>query len=678
MTGRFAPGAFLFGGDWSPEQWEPATWDEDVALLQEAGANTVTLGVFSWSSLEPEEGRYETAWLEEVIERITAAGIGFFLSTPTASPPPWFTAAHPDALPVRPDGVRLTHGSRDTYAISAPAYREASRRVARMLAERYGDHPGLRGWHVHNEYGTLDHGPHAARAFRAWLRERHGSIEELNARWSTAFWSQGYSSFEEITPPRATQYLPNPAQAIDFRRFSSDEMLAALREQSAQIRAAGSTAPITTNVMLPTWNHLEQWSWGEELDVVSLDHYLDTVGPDAEAHVAYGSDLARSWSGGPWVLMEQNATGVRVDGRTLPKSPERMLRHSLGYIARGSQSSLFFQWRQSTGGSEQWHGALVPHAGRDTRAFRGVQRLGEVLTAIAPAAALPAEGPLVAAEVGILWHADGWWALETPDLPSSQLRYGEELRATHRSFHRAGIPTDFVRPLADASRYRLLVVPCQYPLDDAQVAWLRDYVESGGQLVVTYLTGLADEHLRVTTGGYPGRLRDLLGVRGEEIHPLPAGEVVTLDDGTEAEEWTELLEATDAEVLARYTHGDLAGSPAITRAPRGLGSAVYVSARWTQASRDAWLAAAAAELGIAPTLPGAAERGLEAVRRRGDGADHLFLLHHGSEEVTVRAAGTDLVSGRSAEDGLVLPAGGVAVLALAPDAPAHLLDRPHP
>src|SRR5690606_5940466 len=139
------------------------------------------------------------------------------------SPPPWFSLAHSDALPVRPDGARLSQGSRDTYAISAPAYRAASRGIAGAIADRLGGHPGLRGWHIHNEYGTLDYGPHAARAFRVWLRAKYGTLETLNAAWWTAFWSQGYGSWEEVLPPRATQYLHNPAQAIDFRRFCSDE-----------------------------------------------------------------------------------------------------------------------------------------------------------------------------------------------------------------------------------------------------------------------------------------------------------------------------------------------------------------------------------------------------------------------------------------------------------------------
>ncbi|NLP83112.1 beta-galactosidase [Microbacterium sp. CFH 90308] len=656
----FSPGRLLFGGDYNPEQWPREVWAEDIALMKRAKVNTVTIGVFSWAALEPREGEFDASWLDDIIAMLTDAGIGFFLATPTASPPPWFTVAHPDALPLRADGTPVLHGSRDTYAISAPAYRSAARRVARFLADRYGRHTGLRGWHIHNEYGTIDHGPHAARAFRVWLQEKYGTLDELNAAWYTAFWSQRYGSWDEILPPQQTQYLHNPAQLVDFKRFCSDEMLAAFREQVDEIRSTGSPAPMTTNFMLPTWNHLEQWAWSDAQDFVSVDHYLDTPGPDGETHVAYGSDLTRSWAGGPWVLMEQNATGIRVGDRTFVKETDRMIRNSIGYIARGSQSSLFFQWRAGAAGSEVWHGAMVPHAGGDSRSFEAIVRLGEMLEQIGEVAEPPADGRVLEAEIGIVWHAEGWWSLETPHLPTDALDYADEVRATHRSFWRAGLPVDFVRPGADAGRYRLLVVPALYAMHPDTAAWLAEYAASGGHVVISFFTGVADPSQQVVRGGYPGMLRDLLGIRVEEIRPLADDERIALSGGVEGELWSERVHLEGADAVATYASGPLAGSPAITRRSHGAGTATYISTRLTQPARDALLAELASARGIRPTVPGAIALGVEAVRRRGAASDYLFLLHHGDAPVRVQGRGTDLISG--AADAFTLAAGEVAVI----------------
>ncbi|MFD7024487.1 beta-galactosidase [Promicromonospora sukumoe] len=668
MTAPFAPARLLFGGDYNPEQWPRDVWDEDMALMRRAGVNTVTIGVFSWAALEPREGEFEPGWLDDVVALLDAHEIGFFLATPTASPPPWFTKAHPDALPVRPDGTQLWHGSRDTYAISAPAYREAARRVARFLAERYGSHPRLRGWHVHNEYGTVDHGPHAAAAFRRWLQARYGSLAVLNDAWYTAFWSQRYDDWDEIVPPRATQYLHNPAQVVDFKRFCSAEMLAAYAEQRDEIRATGSSAPVTTNFMLPTWNHLDQWEWSDELDLVSVDHYLDTPGPDGEAHVAYGADLTRSWGEGPWLLMEQSAAGIRDGRRQAFKDPDRMIRNSLGYVARGSQGALFFQWRASAGGSETWHSAMVPHSGPESRTYAGVVELGTLLDRLHEVAAPPAEGPVVAADVAVLWDAAGWWSLETPHLPNDDLDYATEARATHRALWRAGVAVDFVRSGADVARYRVLFVPTLMALDAATVAWLTRYVEDGGYLVVGRFTGVADEHERVVPGGYPGRLRDLLGVRVTEHLPLAPGDTQELSDGSVVGQWTERMEAPGAKVVAHYTEGPLAGSPAVTRHAVGDGAAVYVSAGLVQESWDAFVATVLAERDVRAVVPEAVGTGLEAVRRRGAEATYLFLLHHGDRPLRVAGAGHDLVSDGPAEDGIVIAPGSYAVVREAPGA----------
>lgn len=656
----YSPGTFLFGGDYNPEQWPRETWAEDIALMQRAKVNTVTIGVFSWAMLEPREGEYDMAWLDEVIGNLDAAGIGFFLATPTASPPPWFSIAHPDALPIRANGTPVLHGSRDTYAISAPAYRDAARRIARLLAERYGQHPGLRGWHIHNEYGTIDYGPHAVRAFRDWLRSKYTTLEALNAAWYTAFWSQRYGAWDEILPPLQTQYLHNPAHLVDFKRFNSDEMLAAYSEQKDEIRATGSAAPITTNFMLATWNHLDQWSWSDAQDIVSIDHYLDTPGPDGDTHVAYGSDLTRSWAGGPWVLMEQNATGIRVGDRLFTKEPDRMIRNSLGYIARGAQTSLFFQWRASAGGSEFWHGALVPHAGADTRAFQAAVELGGMLEKIAEVASPPADGLVVESQIGIVWDADGWWSLETPHLPNDAITYSDEVRAAHRALWRGGYAVDFVRPGADASRYRLLVVSALYAVSADTALWLEEYVRSGGNLLVTFATGLADENQRIVPGGYPGMLRSLLGVRAEQVFPGADEDIVQLSNGLEAAAWTELLHLESANTVAEYGSGTLLGLPAITRRELGSGTATYVSTKLVQASLDVFLSELATEAGVVPVLEGAPALGVEAVRRRGATADYLFLLHHGDHPVRVDGAGVDLLSG--AKDSIPLLPGGVAVI----------------
>ncbi|WP_432503304.1 beta-galactosidase [Kineococcus arenarius] len=664
---RLSTDRLLFGGDYNPEQWPPEVWAEDVALMRRAGANAATIGVFSWAELEPEEGVYEFGWLDRVFQTLHDGGIGVVLATPTASPPPWFTRAHPDAMPVGPDGVRLSHGSRDTYAVSAPAYRSAARAIAQRLAERYGGHPALLAWHVHNEYGTLDWGEHAAAAFRRWLRRRYGTLTELNRAWYTAFWSQRYSSWEDVLPPRATQYIANPTHALDFKRFSSDEMLDAMREQRDAIRAAGSTAPVTTNFMLPTWNHLEQWSWSAELDLVSVDHYLDTVGPDGETHAAYGADLTRSFAGGgPWLLMEQSSTSSTVPGRRAHKAPDRVLRNSLSYVARGSQGALFFQWRAPAAGAEAWHGGIVPHAGAGSRSFRGFEGLGRALASIAEVAEPPADGPLVEADVAVVWHAEGWWATDTSQLPSDLLDYSTAVRAAHRALWQAGYAVDFVAPDADLSRYRLVLVPSLFPVTDEAVRRLGEHVTGGGHLAVWPFTGYAGADLHVVPGGYPGRLRHLLGLRVEELHPLAGDEQVRLHRDGEAplrgRVWSELVVPEGAQVLAAYDGGELAGEPALTRHRVGGGVAHYVSTFLEEDSLRRWLTSVCEQAGARPVLQGSVPQRVEVVRRRGAAADYLFVLNHSQGPVLVTGPGTDLLTSAGAERGLRVEALGCAVL----------------
>ena len=636
-----------YGGDYNPEQWDPAVWKEDVDLMRQAGVNLVTVGVFSWSSLEPAPGEYDFAWLDQVLDLLHDGGVKVDLATPTASPPPWFSRLHPEALPVTADGVRLTHGSRDTYCVCAPAYRDAARGIARALAERYRHHPALAMWHVHNEYGTTCYCTFAAERFRGWLRERYGSLDRLNEAWTTAFWSQRYAEWADIEPPRATQYLVNPTQYLDYRRFWSDELLAAYLDQKAVLREH-SAAPITTNFVFGGWVPVNHARWAAEVDVVAIDHYPDQAGIGAEEQTAFGADLARAWAGGkPWLLMEQAAGGLNTGERWHTKEPGRMARHSLSHVARGSRGALFFQWRASRGGAEMYHSAMVPHAGADSARFREIAQLGSVLPRLTEVA-----GSTVVAEVAILWDAECWWAMQGTHLPSS-LDYLAAVRSAHRHFWHADVTVDFAAPDADLSSYRVVVVPSLYLVSDEAAANLAAYVESGGQLVVGYFSGIVDPDVRVRLGGYPGAFAELLGVRVEEFHPL-SGEVA-LASGGRGRVWSEDVEAVAAEVVDRYAGGVLDGKPAVTRRQVGAGTAWYVS---TELDDDT-----AADL--VTRLVGAGRSAgelVETVRRRDGGVTWVFFINHGDADAVVPAVGTELVAGAAVNGELVVPAGGYAVV----------------
>jgi beta-galactosidase len=687
MTGRLVRrlgGRLAFGGDYNPEQWDTPVWEEDDRLMRQARVNLATLGVFSWALLEPEEGRYDFAWLDAHLDRLHAAGVAVDLATPTASPPPWFSLAHPDSLPVTADGVRLTHGSRDTYCLAAPAYRRASRRIAGALAERYGEHPAVAMWHVHNEYATVCWCDHAAAAFRVWLRARYGTLDTLNEAWGTAFWSQHYGAWEQVLPPRATQWHRNPALVLDYRRFWSDEALAAYREQRDVLRAySPADRPVTTNLMLPGYQVLDLWAFGREVDFVGIDHYPDASGPDAAADTAFGADRARSFGGGrPWLLIEQGTNTVYTGDRTLPKDPGQAMRHTLGHIARGSEGALFFQWRQSRAGAELWHSAMVPHAGPDSRIFREVTAIGEAVARLGEVA-----GSRVRARAAVLHDADAWWALDSQGLPSAELDYHAALRRAHRTLWDAGITADVAHPEGPGlGDYALLIAPALHLLSEAGAQALRAYVHGGGTLLVQHFGGVVDERHQAWRGGAPAPpLREALGIRVEEFRPLAAGERISLSDGTTATAWSEYLATHGAQTVAAYTHGMLAGHPALTRHDHGAGVGWYLSAQLDDRGYAALLARITEEAGVRPELsvPGSptAEApepvsvpgprgGVEAVRRWSqDGArSWLFLLNHADAPVRVPAAALGgghnlLTDGRLAPgEDLLLPAGGAAVL----------------
>jgi beta-galactosidase len=542
----------FFGGDYNPDQWPETVWPADVALMKSAGVNLVTVGVFSWSRLQPTPGSFDFEWLDRVLALLADAGIGVCLATPTASPPPWFTRSHPDAMPVNRGGIRLTHGSRDTYCVSSPAYRQASVRIARELATRYAGNPAIKLWHVHNEYGTTCFCDRCAAGFRIWLRFRYGEPAALNDAWGTDFWSQRYGSFDEVLPPRATQYLSNPAHELDYRRFFSDALL-------EHYLAQRSVLPdlVTTNFVLGGWVPVDHARWARSVDLVAVDDYPSSI-PGHLASRAFTADMARGWAraaghaDGRWLLMEHMPGAVRdsASGITRSLPPGSSSAVASAYLSRGAVGVMYFQWRAGRGGAEQWHPAMVP-----------------LLDELAPlGASLHARSPVVvSASTALLYDEECLWAWQSPHLPT-RLDYSALALRWHGAL--SG-PVDVLPVSAPLGGYSLVVVPALYLMSEATHAALRDFVSHGGTLVIGFGSGLVDECLRTT----PGALDDLIGACvARRVHLLPGESRPLAGDGAGVL-WFDSLSLQGASALLSTADGE----PAVTTHSYGAGVVRYVA-----------------------------------------------------------------------------------------------------
>lgn len=668
-----------YGGDYNPDQWPEEVWDEDIELMKKSGVNLVSVAIFSWAKLEPEEGVYDFDWLDRVIDKLGKAGIAVDLASGTASPPMWLTQAHPEILWVDYRGDVCQPGARQHWRATSPVFLDYALNLCRKMAEHYKDNPYVVSWHVSNEYGChnrFDYSEDAERAFQKWCEKRYGTIDAVNDAWGTAFWAQRMNNFSEIIPPRfiGDGNFMNPGKLLDWKRFSSDALLDFYKaERDALLEIAPK--PQTTNFMISAGGTgIDYDKWGYDVDFVSNDHYF-TPGESHLDELAYSASLTDGIARkNPWFLMENSTGAVNWRPINYKKEPGQLVRDALAHLAMGSNAICYFQWRQSKAGAEKFHTAMVPHAGEDSQDFRDVCELGADLDRLSDEGLLDTR--LAKSRVAVVFDYESQWATEHTATPTQQVRHWTEPLDWFRALADNGITADVVPVRSDWDTYEAAVLPSLYLLSEDTTRRVRDYVAKGGKLFVTYYTGISDERDHIWLGGYPGSIRDVVGVRVEEFAPMGDDYAGTLDhldltNGAVAHDFADWITSTadTTRVLASYQADPwtgMNGVPAITVNEYGDGKAAYVGCRLGREG----LAASLPELLQAMDVEAPAESDagdllrVDRVDAAGESA-FSFLFNRTHRTVTVPAGGEVVVASlaHTGEDGTVaIDPNGVAVV----------------
>ena len=660
---------FLHGGDYNPDQWldRPDILDRDVELMHEAHVNCVSIGIFSWARLEPEDGVYDFAWLDEVIDRLWKGGIRVILATPSGARPAWMAQKYPEVLRVNDHYQRYHFGGRHNHCLTSPVYRRKVRELDTRLAQRYANHPAVILWHLSNEMSGSCWCPLCQEKWRGWLKEKYGTLANLNQAWWTTFWSHRYTDWSQVEAPGGLGETSTNGMYIDWRRFSTWQCKTFMMAEKEAVQAVNPDLKVTANLMERFWDY-DYFDLAEGMDVVSWDSYpMWHSGDDVAraAEFAMNHDMMRSFKDQPFILMESTPSQVNWKPVNKLKRPGMHLLSSMQALAHGSESVLYFQWRKGRGAAEQFHGAVVDHDGRsDTRVFRDVTQVGKALEAL--------QAPLYGkekqpAKACIIYDWSNWWAIDYAQTGQAKnMQYFDTVNMHYRSLWQLGVNVDFrdERDCTDLSRYQLVICPMLFMLKESFAQKLRAFVEKGGTLLMTWFSGVVDETGNAWLGGAPHGLIDVLGVRATELDALFPEDVqaLAMNDGRRyaIRELCEIPEMHGAEALGVYAEDFYAGMPCLTRNRFGAGTAYYLAAKAEQAALDAIYADIAAELALPRALTDTLPEGVIATERGGA----VFLQNYSgkAQQVTLGGQYTDLLTGGNVSGTFELGVNGVMVL----------------
>ena len=659
---------FLHGGDYNPDQWldRPDILERDIELMHQAHVNCVSIAIFSWARLEPEDGVYDFTWLDEVIDRLWGAGIHVILATPSGARPAWMAQKYPEVLRVNDHYQRYHFGGRHNHCLTSPVYRRKVREMDTRLAQRYANHPAVILWHLSNEMSGSCWCELCQEQWRSWLKDKYGTLDNLNQAWWTTFWSHRYTDWSQIEAPGGLGESSTNGMFIDWRRFSTWQAKTFMVAEKEAVQAVNPDLKVTANLMERFWDY-DYFDLSEGMDVVSWDSYpMWHSGDDVAraAEFAMNHDMMRSFKDQPFLLMESTPSQVNWKPVNKLKRPGMHLLSSMQALAHGSQSVMYFQWRKGRGAAEQFHGAVVDHDGRgDTRVFRDVTSVGQALESLAPLYGRE-KSP---AKACIIYDWSNWWAIDYAQTGQAQnMKYFDTVNMHYRSLWQLGVNIDFrdERDCTDLTRYQLVICPMLFMLKEGFAQKLRAFVENGGTLVMTYFSGVVDETGNAWLGGAPHNLIDVLGVRATEldaIFPQDVQALITNDGRRYAiTELCEIPEMHGAQALGVYAEDFYGGMPCLTKHAFGQGTAYYLAAKVEQAALDTLYADIAASLALPRALTDELPAGVIATERGGA----IFLQNYSGQvqPVTLSGAYTDLITGETVAGTFDFAVNGVMVL----------------
>jgi len=643
---------FYFGADYYPEHWPEERWPEDARLMVEAGFNVVRLAEFAWSKMEPGEGKFDFDWLDRAIGILSDHGIDVVLGTPTASPPPWLMTKQEDLFLVEQNGVRQTYGLRREYCPNHPLYRQYTEHIVSQMAEHFKDNSAVIGWQIDNEFGDRCYCSICRTEFHKWLEKCYQSLENLNEKWGTIFWSHVYTDWEQIPVPLTTARSYNPGLGLDYRRFMSDTYRSYQKFQIDIIRKHCPGQFITHNLMGFGYNQLNYYDNSSDLDFVSWDNYMRMQwGMQAEvdpSKAALSHDAMRGLKNQNFWVMEQQSGGGGWEYVAVPPKPGELRLWTYQSIAHGADAIVYFRWRTARNGTEQYWQGILEHHGLPGRRFEEVSRVGKELQKISEIIT----GSQIRSRVAIMQSYDTRFAFQVqPNNP--RFGYENHIQDIYRGFFTNNIPVDIVSEKDPLTGYKAVIVPAMYILTEETATNLEKFAAAGGTVVFTPRTGVKDESNTVVNMKLPGLVANMCGIEIEEYISMPIDQdnrvqfgLPGLEEEFPSSVWADVIEPKGAEVIAWHTQDFYAKKPAATINLFEKGKVIYLGIMGDRAYYHAiarWISGLA---GVEPIMK--TPIGVEVSERWQGERRLLFVLNHMEQQqkIELDMSYTNLLDGK--------------------------------